>query len=332
MTMASFPKSNGTRLAQVRALGGDFPFYGPMETDAAGRREGISPGRASALSTKVFFCNSARRSATHSGSANLNLRLSARSRRRRVKRPPPASFAPRVYIPLQNLVGDAAFENREPRALPRFREVSGEYRCGSADHNARSADQATRARLRHRRGAKAQSRQLAGKSVSFSKPGWLHLAASRRGRGGERHPGPPPAENEDRRDSALPRAVLGGRGLHLPGPNRGDGPFRRRRRRHSWHRDATSASGHSDVVPAADHFDLDGLAADRGRRSHRLFHLHSVCACRRCCVSGASRRCASFAPVWKPNRRRENAIPSSGWFTPRLLPGLPAFRFRRRKH
>src|SRR3979409_2161504 len=31
-TMASFPKSNGTRLAHVRALGGDFPFYGPMET------------------------------------------------------------------------------------------------------------------------------------------------------------------------------------------------------------------------------------------------------------------------------------------------------------
>src|ERR1700704_2021428 len=32
-TMASFPKSNGTRLATVRALGGDdFPFYGPMET------------------------------------------------------------------------------------------------------------------------------------------------------------------------------------------------------------------------------------------------------------------------------------------------------------
>src|SRR6476619_6841182 len=31
-TMASFPKSNGTRLASVRALGGDFPFYGSMET------------------------------------------------------------------------------------------------------------------------------------------------------------------------------------------------------------------------------------------------------------------------------------------------------------
>ena len=31
-TMAVFPRSNGTRLVSVRALSGDFPFYGGMET------------------------------------------------------------------------------------------------------------------------------------------------------------------------------------------------------------------------------------------------------------------------------------------------------------
>src|SRR5690349_3559063 len=31
-TMALFPKSGGTRLVSIRALGGDFPFYGKMET------------------------------------------------------------------------------------------------------------------------------------------------------------------------------------------------------------------------------------------------------------------------------------------------------------
>ena len=31
-TMAYFPASNGTRLVNLRALGGDFPFYGTMET------------------------------------------------------------------------------------------------------------------------------------------------------------------------------------------------------------------------------------------------------------------------------------------------------------
>src|SRR6202521_3979208 len=31
-SMAAFPRSNSTRLVHVRALGGDFPFYGTMET------------------------------------------------------------------------------------------------------------------------------------------------------------------------------------------------------------------------------------------------------------------------------------------------------------
>jgi putative ABC transport system permease protein len=32
-SMVLFPKSNGTRLVQIRALGGDFPFYGKLETE-----------------------------------------------------------------------------------------------------------------------------------------------------------------------------------------------------------------------------------------------------------------------------------------------------------
>jgi putative ABC transport system permease protein len=36
-TMAVFPASGGTRLVSLRALGGDFPFYGPMETEPAAR-------------------------------------------------------------------------------------------------------------------------------------------------------------------------------------------------------------------------------------------------------------------------------------------------------
>src|SRR5205814_7061455 len=30
-SMIFFPETGGTRLAQIRALGGDFPFYGRME-------------------------------------------------------------------------------------------------------------------------------------------------------------------------------------------------------------------------------------------------------------------------------------------------------------
>src|SRR5258706_8282037 len=35
-SMVYFPKSEGTRLVQIRALEGDFPFYGKLETDPAG--------------------------------------------------------------------------------------------------------------------------------------------------------------------------------------------------------------------------------------------------------------------------------------------------------
>src|SRR6187455_1513826 len=46
-TMAVFPASGGTRLVHVRALGGDFPFYGVMETDPpAAAHEFRAGGRA----------------------------------------------------------------------------------------------------------------------------------------------------------------------------------------------------------------------------------------------------------------------------------------------
>src|SRR5215212_4178856 len=46
-TMATFPKSNRTRFATVRALGGSFPFYGFMETiPSEAGREFRNGGRA----------------------------------------------------------------------------------------------------------------------------------------------------------------------------------------------------------------------------------------------------------------------------------------------
>ncbi len=45
--MAVFPRSDSTRLAHVRALGGDFPFYGAIETvPAPAARDFRAGGRA----------------------------------------------------------------------------------------------------------------------------------------------------------------------------------------------------------------------------------------------------------------------------------------------
>jgi putative ABC transport system permease protein len=101
-TMATFPKSNGTRLAHVRALGGNFPFYGPMETtppNAAGEfRSGaravieeslalqfqVEPGDPLKIGDSEFTVAGALRKMPGEASAA-------------------GSFAPRVYIPLQDL-------------------------------------------------------------------------------------------------------------------------------------------------------------------------------------------------------------------------------------
>lgn len=44
-SMIRFPKADGTRLAQVRALGGGFPFYGTLETDPPGASADFRQGQ-----------------------------------------------------------------------------------------------------------------------------------------------------------------------------------------------------------------------------------------------------------------------------------------------
>lgn len=102
MTMASFPKSNGTRLAQVRALGGDFPFYGPMETvPPAAAREFRQGGQAIVDETLLLQFRVQIGDPIKIGETQFTIVGSLR------KAPGEAtagaSFAPRVYVPLQNL-------------------------------------------------------------------------------------------------------------------------------------------------------------------------------------------------------------------------------------
>jgi putative ABC transport system permease protein len=101
-TMATFPKSNGTRLAHVRALGGDFPFYGPMETiPAAAAREFRSGARAIIEESLALQFKVAPGDPLKIGDFEFTVAGSLR------KMPGEASaadsFAPRVYIPLQDL-------------------------------------------------------------------------------------------------------------------------------------------------------------------------------------------------------------------------------------
>jgi putative ABC transport system permease protein len=67
-TMALFPKSGGTRLVHVRALGGSFPFYGKMETAPPAAAHTFREAEKR-FRKKVFSFNSERSRATRSRSA-----------------------------------------------------------------------------------------------------------------------------------------------------------------------------------------------------------------------------------------------------------------------
>ncbi len=101
-TMASFPKSNGTRLTSVRALGGGFPFYGPMETvPAAAAREFRQGAQAIVEESLLLQFHAEVGDPIKIGESQFTIAGALK------KMPGEASaagsFAPRVYIPLQDL-------------------------------------------------------------------------------------------------------------------------------------------------------------------------------------------------------------------------------------
>ena len=101
-TMAVFPKSGGTRLVQVRALGGGFPFYGKMETLPSVAAQTFRSGGQAVLEESVLF----QFRAIAGDSVKIGdavFAIAGALKKMPGEASPAASFAPRVYIPLQNL-------------------------------------------------------------------------------------------------------------------------------------------------------------------------------------------------------------------------------------
>src|SRR3954469_9044274 len=116
-TMALFPKSGGTRLIHVRALGGDFPFYGPMETaPASAAREFRGGGKAVLEESLLLQFQAQVGDPIKIGDSEFTIAGALK------KMPGEASaagsFASRVYIPLQNLADTHLLK---PGSLARYR-------------------------------------------------------------------------------------------------------------------------------------------------------------------------------------------------------------------
>jgi putative ABC transport system permease protein len=115
-TMALFPKAGGTRLVHVRALGGAFPFYGRMETAPAAAAKTFRNGSQAVPEESLLFQFRAQPGdPIKIGEATFT--IAGALTKMPGEASPAASFAPRVYIPLQNL---AQTDLLKPGSLARY--------------------------------------------------------------------------------------------------------------------------------------------------------------------------------------------------------------------
>ena len=103
-TMAVFPKTEGTRLAAIRALGGDFPYYGTLETVPPEAAKDFRQGRRAIVDESLLLQFQAQvGDPLKIGDSEFTIVGALR------KIPGEASaagsLAPRIYIPLQDVAG-----------------------------------------------------------------------------------------------------------------------------------------------------------------------------------------------------------------------------------
>jgi putative ABC transport system permease protein len=115
-TMALFPKSGGTRLVHVRALGGSFPFYGKMETAPPAAAHTFRGGGEAVPEESLLFQFRAK-PGDPIKIGEVTFTIAGALTKMPGEASPAASFAPRVYIPLQDLAGTNLLK---PGSLARY--------------------------------------------------------------------------------------------------------------------------------------------------------------------------------------------------------------------
>jgi putative ABC transport system permease protein len=115
-TMALFPKTGGTRLVHVRALGGNFPFYGKMETAPPAAAQSFRNG-GKAVPEESLLLQFRVKAGDPIKIGDATFTIAGALTKMPGEASPAASFAPRVYIPLQNL---AQTNLLKPGSLARY--------------------------------------------------------------------------------------------------------------------------------------------------------------------------------------------------------------------
>ena len=121
-SMIYFPKTEGTRLVQVRALSGEFPYYGELETVPASAGQTFRNGQAALVDQTMMLQYNAKVGDTIK-IGNLSFVIAGTLISAPGQTGLSASVAPLVYIPLQYLGTNRAFTKRKQDQLPVFLQV-----------------------------------------------------------------------------------------------------------------------------------------------------------------------------------------------------------------
>ena len=116
-TMAVFPANGGTRLVSLRALGGDFPFYGPMETQPPAAGQDFRSGNRAVVDESLLIQFGAK-PGDMIKIGEFEFTVAGALKKVPGEASAAGSLAPRVYIPLQNL---AATQLLQAGSVARYR-------------------------------------------------------------------------------------------------------------------------------------------------------------------------------------------------------------------
>ncbi|MEZ4762283.1 MAG: ABC transporter permease [Calditrichia bacterium] len=177
-SMAYFPRTGNTRLTQIRALSGAFPFYGALETapeaavEAFRRGEGALVDRGLMLQYQLNTGDTVRVGQTA-------FVILGELKQAPGQADAGATIAPRVYIPLANL--ESTGVNHFLAAAPGISHIfnSPKFRCRCVGRIAKTATPRARTARHHRCGAAAQLWAGAAKSLSIFEFGGIYRAVAR---------------------------------------------------------------------------------------------------------------------------------------------------------
>lgn len=135
-SMAYFPKSHDTRLVQVRALEGNFPYYGTLETDPHNAAQTFVSGPNALVDDGLLLQFDAQVGDVLKLGA-FTFRIAGRLKKIPGEAAAAALIGPRVYIPMAYLPQTARAAAGPPRNHA-FGRYQGQKRTGPAQRRQRS--------------------------------------------------------------------------------------------------------------------------------------------------------------------------------------------------